>query len=361
MTIMKIKMLALYLIAALGVCSASAVGKARAAADNAAPKGVFNLPGKYHPGHYIYTYERTPLNEVHGYDLPGVKGIIRRYQWRLLEPRQGVYDFSTIREDLDECRRYGKQLIILILDKSFAKGKSVCPSYLDPVMMTTFNGTIPYRWTELYIESLNRLTQALGKEFDADPNFEGINLQESSLAISNEMITQIPKQYAYSPEKYAVALERYVINTQKALPNSRVFWFQNFLAGGVVVPDTLPRAFIPWKVVMGGPDILPFRKAHSGSVYPKYDLYFGQLPLCCSIQPDSYHTNKYDVTNNHPHKHSSEGGFTPLEDLFLFGRDTLHCNYIIWAYIYVDAPDPSGGWTFGDALKVIEKYPEFHP
>ena len=323
-------------------------------------RASLSMTGKYNPGHYIYMYDNTPIEKIKGALSPAVKGIVRRYQWRSLEPKRDQYDFSAIQADLNECKRYGKQLIVMIFDKSFVKSKSVCPAYLDPIMMTTFQGKIPYRWTDLYVERFNALTAAIGHDFDSHPNFEGINLQETSLAISEEMIAQIPAEHAYSPQKYVKALENFVIAAAKAMPASRVFWFQNFLAGGVPVPDTLPRSFIPYRVVMGGPDILPARKAHVQAVYPKYDMYYGKLPLCCSMQPDSYHTNKYDVNNKRPHKHHTEEGFTPLEELFLFGRDKLHCNYIIWAYIFFDGPDKDGGNTFDDAIKVMEKYPIFN-
>ncbi|GHU99154.1 hypothetical protein FACS1894159_02740 [Bacteroidia bacterium] len=315
---------------------------------------------KYTPGHYIYVYDDTPIERIKGARSSAVKGIVRRYQWRTLEPERNQYDFSPIMNDLDQCKLYGKQLVVMLLDKSFTHGKSVCPSYLDPIMMTTYQGKIPFRWTGFYLESFNALTAAIGRAFDGHPNFEGINLQETSLAISDDMMKHIPPEFAYTPQLYVAALENYVIAAQKAMPQSRVFWFQNFLAGGVAVPDSLPRSFVPWQVVMGGPDILPARKAHALSVFPKYEMYRGQLPLCCSMQPDSYHTNRYDTHNKRPHSHSADGGFTSMEELFIFGRDNLHCNYIFWTCVYFDGPDKDGGNTFDDALEVIEKYPTFN-
>ena len=345
------KKLLLFLLFATGI-----LVSAKAAEPDIPP-----IRGKYNPGHYIYVYDNIPLTEIKGYDLPGTRGIIRRYAWRLLEPRKGEYNFSAIEKDLEECREHGKQLIVFVLDKSFVKGKSTCPDYLRPIMMETYKGMIPYRWTDLYVERLKALTDALGTAFDKHPNFEGINLQETSLAVNERMLRTVPAKYAYSAGKYVKAIERYVINTQKALPNSRVFWFQNFLAAGVAVPDTLPEVFIPYQIVMGGPDILPARKAHIEGVYPKYKRYRGKLPLCCSMQPPSYHTNQYDLDNRSPHVHRTDCGFTPMEDLFLYARDTLHCNYIIWTYAYFNGPEPNGGSnTFDDAIKVIAKYPTFN-
>ena len=330
------------------------------AAKAANPGNALKIRGKYNPGHYIYVYDDIPLTEIKGHDLPGVRGIIHRYFWKQIEPRKGEYDFSAIEKHLEECREHGKQLIVFIIDKSFTKNRSSCPDYFNPIMMHTDQGMMPHRWSDFYIERLQALTDALGATFDRHPNFEGINLQETSLAVDEKTLRAI-SQHPYTEKKYLKAIKRYVINTQKSLPNSRVFWFQNFLASGGNVPHTMPQAFVPYKIVMGGPDVLPARRAHVKSVYPKYELYKGKLPLCCSMQPPSYHTNRYDYNNRMPHNHRTDCGFTPMEELFLFARDTLHCNYIFWTYAYVDGPEPNGGSnTFNDALEVIAKHPVFN-
>jgi len=319
---------------------------------------ALHIPGKFHPGHYVYIYDAgVSLSTIQGYESQAIVGVNRRYWWRDLEKQAGVYDFSAIASDLADAKRYGKQLIALIADKS-STAKSACPAYLDDIQTaTSVGGMVPFRWTDEYITAFTALMNAIGNQFDSDPNFEGVGLQETALSLSNNVLAQLPSKYAYSDQKYSDAIVKYVSATAKAMPNSRVFWLMNYLGGGTPIPASIPQALVPYLVVMGGPDILPWRTTLNSQIYPLYDQFYGKLPLCCSMQEDSFHTNQFDVTNTNPHSHSDEGGYASMEDLLIFGRDRLHLNYIIWSYKYVDGPGYPGANTWDDALAAINKYP----
>ena len=340
------------------ICLSATVATLSAIGASAATE----VTDKHHPGHYFYTTSSTiSITEVPGFDLPGFAGWVKRYTWRQLEPKKGEYHFEAIRKDLEECRKYGKGFAVMIYDKTFSKGGNPCPNYLEPVLIhNNLGGTIPIRWDDFYVERYSALVQAIGKEFDSDPNFEGINIQETALSMTDKELAALPDKYPrYSEEVYADAIEKYVKAASKALPNSRVFWFGNF-TGSKGIPPELPGRFIECgNVVFSGPDLVIYRQGYRNSIYPLFKKYEGKLLLGSSLQGDSFHHNKYDTYNSHPHNHSSEGGFIPVEDIFLFGRDSLHLNYIFWSYPPNAQPTP-GENTWDDALAVIKKYPTFN-
>ncbi|GHU99151.1 hypothetical protein FACS1894159_02730 [Bacteroidia bacterium] len=317
------------------------------------------VPGKYHPGHYICVADASVrLSAVEGYALEAVAGMVRRYNWRDLEPSKGHYDLSSIERDLKVCASNGKMLLAQIYDKSFVRGRSVCPAYLDGIMVEHAAGMIPARWTAQFVERYVAMVEAIAARFDAEPFFEGIIVQESGLGMNAPELSRLGGEVAYSSGQYAAALGQYLSGAAQALSRSRTVWFINWLEGGVAVPDSLICKLIPLQVVVAGPDILPYRANLVEKVYPKFDTFRGQLPLGNSMQADSYHTNSHDTGLNYGRGHSSEGGFDSMESLFLYGRDRLHLNYIFWSYP-ARPPGPDEN-TFADALAVIRKYPVFN-
>ena len=75
---------------------------------------------KWHPGHY-YTilshgknkpgYMRQVYQELKS--TPALRGLQVRYNWKELEPQEGVYNFSLINQHLSELAEQNKRLVIL--------------------------------------------------------------------------------------------------------------------------------------------------------------------------------------------------------------------------------------------------------
>jgi hypothetical protein len=74
---------------------------------------------KFHPGHYVAVGPSFDLAGIRYLDDPAVQGVNKRYYWRLLEPEKGVYDFSSVEEDLNYLAAHDKQLIVFIIDRTF--------------------------------------------------------------------------------------------------------------------------------------------------------------------------------------------------------------------------------------------------
>lgn len=310
---------------------------------------------KFHPGHYVAVVSDFNISDIKFLDEPAIIGVNKRYRWRDLEPSKDTYDFSLIENDLKYLSDHNKQLVVFLIDRSFVK-RGAMPDYLSKYEFETdTGGFIPLRWNSEVKERLIKLGEEIGKKFDSYPNFEGVALQESAL----DMTEKETKKYEYSISKYRNALIDIIISFQKSMPRSHVFWYGNFISGDDKKTTNLRKvmdSIVPYGVIWGGPDILPYHKSYNERSYPLFEEYEDRLTLFSSAQDDSYRHYRNDL--NHEVKEPiDEGGYLTMEDIFLFARDKLHIRYLFWNYFY-EAKE--GQRTYDDAVEVIKKYPSFN-
>ncbi|MCF7847855.1 MAG: hypothetical protein K9M45_03305 [Kiritimatiellales bacterium] len=322
---------------------------------------------KYTPGHYIAADRPDRvLGEMEGIRDAVVKGVIKRYSWVGMEPAKGKYDFDPIRRDLEYLASIDKQLIVFIVDKTFSgKDANPIPAYMrSHAIKNAKGGMTGKKWDPVLIERQVALCQALSKAFDANPNFEGIAYQESAPSVPRDQLLTI----GYTPELMRDGLTKLLIESAKAFPRSRVFWYMNFLPMNNDYLEDIAEAVAPYHVVMGGPDILPYRDAlqRIASLHEKFK---GKMKLFCSAQTDSYRHHKDDRSNGtkEPYHRGAKpihpDGYVTMEEIFTYGRDKLHLNYIFWSYKTYPGkryPGDPEQWTFRDALEVIRKHPTFN-
>lgn len=321
---------------------------------------------KYHPGHYIAFASGQNLAEIEAIAEEAIVGVNKRYTWAQLEPEKDKYDFSAIETDLAYLARLNKQLVLFLTDKTFsARDANPLPEYARPYGIVNKTGGITSpKWAPEIIDREVALCEALSKAFDAHPNFEGIAYQESAPSVSYDKLREI----GYTPERMRDGLIALLTRSSMAFPRSQVFWYQNFLPMNEAYLDDVAEACVPYRVVMGGPDILPYRDALIKN-YQLYKKYNGRLKLFCSAQNDSYRHHKDDRSNNGKEvyhkalKPIHPDGYATMEEIFRFGRDQLHLNYIFWSYrTYRDKPYPGDPpqYVFEDALQVIRANPVFN-
>jgi hypothetical protein len=311
---------------------------------------------KRHPGHYAAINEADEIQSIRHLEEPALRGVSRRYYWADLEPKKDAYDLDAIRKDLGFLKTHNKQLVVFITDKTFRSGKNPVPSYLAAYALPNGRGITAMRWDPVVIGRFVALNQALARAFDGDPNFEGVAFQESGLMIGPEL----RREHDYTPEKYRDALIQMLTESSHAFPRSQVFWYMNHFGGGDQYLGDIAKAVIGSQVVMGGPDILPYRRRLQAT-YQLYEKFKGRLPLFCSAQDDSYRHDKNDsrnmgnaaVTRNLP---PPAEGYVPMEQIFLFARDKLHVKYLFWSYTYHAGTD---AFNYDDAVAVMRKYPSF--
>ena len=310
---------------------------------------------KFHGGHYVAITEREEVSSIKHLDEPALHGVNKRYYWSDLELQKNKYDFNGIRRDLKYLKEHHKQLVVFITDKTFQPNRNPLPPYLSQYALPNLRGFTAKRWDPVVVDRFIALSKALAKEFDSDSNFEGIAFQESALMVTPAVL----RQNGYTPERYRDALIELLNATSKAFSQSQVFWYMNHLEENSSYLADIAQALAPGKIVMGGPDILPYRKRLQPT-YQLYDKFNGRLKLFCSAQDDSYRHDKMDSRNmGNARRNQTEpaGGYVPLEQIFLFARDKLHVSYLFWSYKeYRGSP---GAFTYEDAIPVMRKYPSF--
>lgn len=304
---------------------------------------------KYHPGHYVSLYKTDGTTEMIRYIKPNVIGMQRRYSWKDLEPRQGVYDFSKPQADMDFLARQGMRLIIVVEDKSF-DGSIPLPLYMDSYNLPNegkVSGYTAKRWDPYVVTRFKALFAAMGKKFDTQPYFEGVGIQETSLGLPKSVLTA----QNYTPERYRDALVNVISGAAQSFPTSRVFWYMNFLPGHQSYLADIATAVAHHGVVMGGPDVLPDDSLLANMVYPLYSQFKGKIKLFCSVQFDSYRHLHADPT-------ATTKYWTPNE-LLRFSRDKLHVNYLIWNR--TTRPIPRDSYHWPNAVPIIVENPVVNP
>jgi hypothetical protein len=308
---------------------------------------AYTTSRKFHPGHYSVILPAHNGSQRYMDDAvrPGMRGIMKKYSWRQLEPTKGNYNFSMIQSDLNWAQAYGMQVIIMIEDKTFTSSRPN-PAYLDSVTPRNRTGGFTMaRWHPTVVARYKALTTALGKRFDGHPNFEGIAQQESSLGLPSTTL----KNFGYTPEKYRDALIASFGHALNAMPRSRVFWYQNFFVGNQNYIGSIAAALGPKGLVMAGPDVLPDRRSLVEKSYPFFGKFKDKMHLGIQVEGICYRA-----------LHETSGYSTKywtMPELFRYARDRLHVDYMFWVRIPTSSPKDSYNWHH--ALPVAEMNPRF--
>jgi hypothetical protein len=279
---------------------------------------------KWHPGHYIIAWPDQSATSVERFlTNPVVRGVKVLYFWRDLEPRKGEYDFSRIEKDLAVVRKHDKQLFIMVYERRWGlkmpapREKMPVPNYLldDPIYngaglpLSNQRGWIARLWHPPVMERLCALVAELGKRFDTEPNFEGINTEETAIGLDERPEDFTTESQLQAWKSYATALGR-------AFPHSTKLIFLNWFQR----PEELAKHCAAQGVGFGGPDIVPFtadrRPASRMPGERAAEPYQGQVPIGRDVQSPDWEP-RY-------------GSPTPQE-LFDHAVDELHCNYVFWS------------------------------
>jgi hypothetical protein len=302
---------------------------------------------KFNKGHYIALMSYDDSTKMMAASMkPGVKGFLKRYDWRELEPSQGNYNFSEIQSDLIWCAANGMQLVVMIEDKSFRGGTNPAPVYLaNYAVPNTGGGLTMLRWHPTVVTRFKALVTALGAKFDSNRAFEGIATQETAPSLSSTALNA----NGYTPEKYRDAYISILTAAGTAMPTSRVFWYMNFMPGnnsGSYL-GSIAAAVASKGVVMGCPDVAPDSTALQTRTYPLFDQFKGKMPMFGQVEGLVYE-----------HLHTTSGYSTKywtMTEIYNFAKTEMHANYMFWVRIPVASPADSNDYY--DALPVIATYP----
>ncbi|WP_037571663.1 hypothetical protein [Spirochaeta cellobiosiphila] len=268
---------------------------------------------------------------------PRFAGAQIMYTWKELEPEKDIYDFSPIEEDLAYLEGYGKKLFIQIQDTTFYNRYKAIPNYLlnkkyDNGITGQYDdnglqeGWVAKRWNPKVRQRFAKLLLALGKALDG--RIEGVNLQETSIGVSQE------SDPSFSTTAYVEAIKANMLALKRAFPLSTTIQYANFM----------PGEWLPWEdegylrsiyafgeahgIGLGAPDLMPTRKGQQNHVITMMHEHEYSVPLSIAVQDGNYlgETGTYSVTKEIINTHKN---IVPM--LEAFARDFLGVNYIFWS------------------------------
>lgn len=284
---------------------------------------------KWHPGHYVQVNPdklgEAAFNVVVTNDC--FVGAQLIYRWRDFEVTNGVYDFSKLRHWVKFLEAKGKRTMLLLVLQDYSRNGLCVPDYLlneasyagGQVVLTNATGqpkrAYPKFWLPAVTDRLIALNEALAKEFDDEPFFEGFCRAEIAVP------KPVGDASAYSSQAVQREAQREFAATCKAFQHTLVLIGANWIT---TKPDFFEQAAQTGVGGVWGPDVamhhLDNLKALDGTwAYPFYPRYQGKIPLTISDQ------GAFDDSRNLK-------GITmdQLWNFVITDREGLYVSHMIW-------------------------------
>jgi hypothetical protein len=275
-------------------------------------------------------------------DLPATEALLRRpdiagvqivYSWKSLESARDTYDFSQIERDLAFVEKLNRRLFIQIQDRFFEIGHRNVPKYLleDPQFggglvpqvdnpgenKPEGRGWVAQQWNPAVRKRYQALLGALARQFDG--RVAGVNLPETAAGVDIER-----DKTGFTCEGYFNAELENIAFARKAFKKSHVVLYANFWpCEWNDEKKFMSRTFAFAQengIGLGGPDIVPYKRAQMKNSYPFFNRYKGKLSLVAMAvqQPTLTYTNP-----------ETKKPFT-REEFMAFAEDYLGVNIIFW-------------------------------
>ena len=244
------------------------------------------------PLNFIYSGDADEATLMRLLQRPDVDGFQQIYSWRQLEPREGVYDFSEIEDDLGRTQALGKQVYIQLQDRFFSNEARRLPDYIlnDPVYdgglvpqmdgngeeLAFQQGWAPVQWNDALRARFQALLTALAQKFDG--RVAGINLPETAIDIDMEN-----DETGFSCDGYFEAELDNIRHANAVFTDSNVVQYVNFWPcewnNDQGYMERLFETAAAEGIGLGGPDIAPYRKGQMKNAYPFFHEYSDRLPV----------------------------------------------------------------------------------
>ena len=269
-----------------------------------------------------------------------LKGAQIMYSWKELEPVKGQYDFSIIKKDVAYLKQYHKKLFIQLQDATFNPKYNAVPDYL---ITDEYNGgaVLQYdergqpdgwtakRWNKNVQGRFALLLMALGKELDGI--VEGINLQETAIAVSKE------NDPDFTETGYVQGIMANMLALKKAFPTSTTMIYANFIPGEWLPFEDKGYLKSIYKygeeigVGLGGPDLMVTRKGQLNHALAQMHEGRFTVPLGIAIQDGNYIGKTGadpDYNESDDKGDTTRTNIVPL--LHAFAKDFLRVSYMFW-------------------------------
>jgi hypothetical protein len=277
---------------------------------------------------------------------PDIDGAQLVYSWKTLEPARDQYDFTAIERDLAYLTSLNRKLFIQVQDRFFEVRHRNVPDYLlrEPIYhgglvaqadnpgedQPEGHGWVTQQWNPAVRERFQKLLGALARKFDG--RVWGINLPESSADIDQEK-----DQTGFTCDGYFEATLENIAFARKVFVNSHVVQYANFWpCEWENDRKYMSRTFEFAKknrIGLGGPDIVPYKKAQMKNSYPFFHQYKGQLSLVAMAiqEPTLTYTNP-----------ETKKKFT-RDEFVAFAENYLGVDVIFWSttspWLQAKSPD----------------------
>ena len=301
--------------------------------------GTPALDAQVNPINYVFFgRDRDSIRTAAFLQKPFFAGAQITYPWRLLEPKQDQYDFSSIESDLEWLGNRGKKLFVQLQDVSFEESIVNVPNYLrtdsygqgvnrqysfanDNDDKAEPAGWVARRWDSRVAARYSKLLSALGALFDG--RIAGLNMPETAVDFGSTGKYFPP---GFSPSTYRDAIKSYMRAAKNAFSKSAVIQYANFMPGEWLPWDDkgyLRSVYEYGKAIgvgLGGPDLKVFKKAQMNHSYALLPGLSGIVPTGIAIQ-----------YGNYEELNPQTGKAVTIDDIYRFGRDLIKVNYLFWS------------------------------
>ena len=286
------------------------------------------------PQNFLYTGSDDLASLSSLLRRPDIAGLQVVYSWKSLETSKGRYDFSQIERDLAYLESLNRKLFIQVQDRFFDVRHRNVPAYLlqEPNYggglaaqsdnpgenQPEGHGWVTQQWNPAVRDRFQKLLTALAQKFDG--RVWGINLPESAADIDRKRDTT-----GFTCDRYFEATLENIAHARKVFAKSHVVQYMNFWpCEWENDRKYMSRAFefaSRNRIGLGGPDIVPNRKAQMKNSYPFFHQYKGRLSLVAMAIQEPTLTYINPVTQKN---------FT-REEFVAFAEDYLGVDVIFWS------------------------------
>ncbi|WP_375451862.1 hypothetical protein [uncultured Devosia sp.] len=241
------------------------------------------------PANFVYTSAGELPAAQTILERPDIEGAQVVYNWKLLEPSQGAYDFSAIERDLALTDALGKKLFVQVQDRFFSPEARNIPAYLledaryggGLVQQIEEGKTEGYGWTTMqWLPAVRKRYQALLSALAArfDGKIYGVNLPETAIDVTEDRA-----EAGFACDSYFDAELENLKAARAAFTQSVVVQYVNFWPCEWDNDHHYMSRLFDFAqandIGLGGPDIVPWREGQMNNSYPFFNASKGALRI----------------------------------------------------------------------------------
>lgn len=170
-----------------------------------APKGIYHSAGIISGSNTPSTLVRSDIN-----DKSYIAGTLVRVGWNILNPEEGVFDFSSIEKEFEQAALFNTFINLAIVDSKEIPAYVLekCQTFVY-TFRTETDQTTCLPWDQEYQKYKRELISALGDRFDEEPTLSAVYFTYAAMTNGIEMHWRVDEsEYAatgYTAEKLAQA------------------------------------------------------------------------------------------------------------------------------------------------------------